>query len=218
MLRPVAASNGESGNRMSLLDIHRRAPSAWRAGIGGAALGFVGAVLWAFPAPLDASVTGLVPARTGGFGEMTCHQCHWDNPLNDPAGRLTLDGVPDVYTPGEQYLITVMLARPGTGRAGFQLAAREDGINMNSGSDAGLLQPGDGTSETVHDDAKRVTYLQHSPAAAEVTTSGAATWKFRWTAPTEGPVAFHVAANAANGDDSPLGDYVYTASAHSRPE
>jgi hypothetical protein len=37
-------------------------------------------------------------------------------------------------------------------------------------------------------------------------------WTFRWTAPADAPgraVVFHVAANAANDDDSPLGDFIY---------
>jgi hypothetical protein len=44
--------------------------------------------------------------------------------------------------------------------------------------------------------------------------------ELRWTAPEEArwPVAAHVAANAANDDDSPLGDFVYTTAAGSRPE
>jgi hypothetical protein len=101
-----------------------------------------GLAAW-LPLALVASVSDVVPARTGGFGEMTCQQCHWENPLNDPAGRLELDGVPAAYTPGEQYLITVSLARPGLARAGFQLTVREDGINMNAGTDAGVLRPTD---------------------------------------------------------------------------
>lgn len=191
---------------------------AWHLGLGVSAAAFAASLLCVLSRPLEASVSGLVPARTGGFGEMTCQQCHWENPLNDPPGRLTLDGIPETYTPGEQYLITLTLARPGLGRAGFQLAAREEGIDMNSGSDAGELRDADGRSERVQDDRKRVTYLQHSPAATDPRAPGAATWTFTWTAPPEGAVVFHAAANAANGDDSPLGDYIYTAVARSAPD
>lgn len=168
----------------------------------------------ALPLALHASVAGLVPARTGGFGEMTCQQCHWENALNDPAGRLTVEGIPQAYTPGEQYPITVTLARSGIGRAGFQLSAREDGINMNAGNDAGLLA-GDDDRVTVLA-GKRVSYAQHSPGGVQAST-GTQVWKLTWTAPVDGPVVFHVAANAANGDDSPLGDYIYTAIVTTRP-
>ena len=39
-----------------------------------------------------------------------------------------------------------------------------------------------------------------------------------WTAPDRGgPVIFHVAANAADGNESAAGDFVYTASGESAP-
>src|SRR5690606_8758969 len=40
------------------------------------------------------------PAHTGGFGEPTCQQCHFDAPLNDPGGALYVEGLPERYTPG----------------------------------------------------------------------------------------------------------------------
>jgi hypothetical protein len=175
-------------------------------------------MLCALPLALHASVSNVEPARTGGFGEITCQQCHWENPLNDPAGRIELAGVPDTYTPGEQYLITVTLARPDLRRAGFQMAAREDGINMGAGSNAGILGPTDELSQAVQGTPKPVTYVQHSEAGTRIDPPGTARWTVQWTAPeVEGvPVVFHVAANAANDDASPLGDFIYTASARSK--
>ncbi len=43
-------------------------------------------------------------------------------------------------------------------------------------------------------------------------TNAAAHWRIRWTAPAHprGAVVFHLAANAANDDESPLGDFIYT--------
>jgi hypothetical protein len=169
--------------------------------------------LGAVPLAVSASMSDLVPARTGGFGEMTCQQCHWDNPLNDPSGQFTLAGIPEAYTPGEQYLITVALARPGVTRAGFQLSAREDGINMSSGTDAGVLRPADELTVTGQGEARRVTYIQHSRAGSEAKAPGQITWTFEWTAPSaEIPVVFHAAGNASNDDASPLGDFIYTTS------
>jgi len=144
---------------------------------------------------------------------MTCQQCHWENPLNEPAGRLTIEGIPVTYTPGEQYLITVTLARPSLGRAGFQLSARDDSINMTGGSNAGVLASTDQTTHLATE--KLVTYIQHTRQGTNV-TGGTASWKFSWTAPDDGSVIFHAAANAANDDDSPLGDYIYTAIVRSR--
>ena len=171
-------------------------------------------VLCGVPLGVYASASDVVPAHTGGFGEMTCQQCHWENPLNEPAGRLTLDGIPESYTAGEQYLITVTLARPGIGRAGFQLSAREDVMAMNAGADAGTLGPADESLQTVQDDARRVTYIQHTRKGTTPSEPGLKKWRVQWTAPdTRVPVVFHVAANASNDDASPLGDFIYTATA-----
>jgi hypothetical protein len=162
---------------------------------------------------LKASSSGAIAARTGGFGEMTCQQCHWDNKLNEPPGLLRLTGIPKTYTPRQRYLITVTLARPGLARGGFQVAAREDLTKTNLSRDAGSLRAIDGVTELIRDDATQVTYLQHTKVGTEARTSGEAEWTFAWTAPDSGPVVFHVAANAANGDDSALGDFIYTTEA-----
>ena len=186
----------------------------WLIGVTGAA-GTAVALLGGPPA--HASASGPVPS-TGGFGEETCRQCHWENPLNDPAGALTVEGVPARYTPGEDYPITVSVRRPGLIRAGFQLSAREEGINMNAGSDAGVLASTNGMAEGVTAGPRGVTYMQHTAAGAAAVTGDTARWTFTWTAPDgEVPVAFHVAANASNGDDSPLGDWIYTAAVNATP-
>lgn len=188
-------------------------PYGWSPTLGfGAAL----CTLCVLPLALHASIAQVEPARTGGFGETTCQQCHWENPLNDPEGRIAVDGIPDTYTPGEQYLITVTLARPELRRAGFQMAAREDGINMSAGRNAGTLRPTDEFAEAV--EARGILYVQHTEAGAKVSPPGVATWRIAWTAPeSDGvPVVFHVAGNAANDDRSPLGDFIYTAVAATR--
>ena len=156
---------------------------------------------------LMASASGPVPGRTGGFGEMSCYQCHWDNPLNDPGGRLSL-GVPDTYIPGERYLITVAIAHPDLMRGGFQMSARfEDGRN------AGTLRNTDPLTAAVSDDMTHVTYIQHT-ALGSRKVQGESRWDVEWTAPPgAGQVIFHVAGNASNGDASPLGDFIYTTSA-----
>jgi hypothetical protein len=160
---------------------------------------------------LMASASGPIPARTGGFGEMSCHQCHWDNPLNDPGGRLSLAGVPDTYIPGERYLITVAIAHPELLKGGFQMSARvEDGKN------AGAFRSPDLLSAPIVDEATDVNYIQHTALGARK-VQGEARWDVEWTAPAgAGQVIFHVAGNASNGDASPLGDFVYTAVASSK--
>ena len=149
------------------------------------------------------------PAYTGGFGEPTCRACHADAPLNEASGTLAIDGIPDRYQPGRTYELEVTLRRDGMRRAGFELAARlADG--ERAGTQAGVVAPTDDRTVVALDSATRVAYLTHTLAGTSVAPGGTGRWTFRWTAPDAGAVAFHVAANAANDDDSPLGDFIYT--------
>jgi hypothetical protein len=70
--------------------------------------------------------------------------------------------------------------------------------------------------------AHDVAYAAHTAAGAAQARGGEVRWRVRWRAPSKaaGPVVFHLAANAGNAgndDDSELGDFVYLASAVSRP-
>ncbi|MBI4262755.1 MAG: hypothetical protein HY657_00115 [Acidobacteria bacterium] len=176
------------------------------------------AAMCAAPLALLASANAVVPARTGGFGEMTCHQCHSENPLNEPSGTIGLSGIPDTYTPGERYLITVTVARPQLVRAGFQVSARFE-RGERTGRNAGTFEPSDDRTEAVPDDGGRITYIQHTAIGSTVPSPGTGQWTFAWRAPSDpaAPVVFHAAANAANGDGLPLGDFIYTAIATSQP-
>lgn len=154
---------------------------------------------------------GPPPAHTGGFGEPTCRVCHAGAALNDPGGDLVVAGAPTTYESGRTYELEVILRRAGMLRAGFQLAARFQGVGMvPGGAAAGVLAPADDRAAVVPHPASGVPYLGHAAAGTEVRDS-AARWRFRWTAPdVVAPVVFHIAANAANDDGSPLGDFVYT--------
>jgi len=154
-------------------------------------------------------------ARTGGFGEPTCQQCHFGNPLNDPAGRLTVTGLPDRFVGDSTYLVTLRLTRPGMAKAGFELAVRTS-AGSDSGRQAGKLEPTDGksdVSDTTHAAFGRVQYARHTIFGSNVTSTDSTRWTVKWKAPAKptGAVVFHVAANAANDDASELSDYIYTA-------
>ena len=154
--------------------------------------------------------TGPPPGHTGGFGEPTCRACHSDAGLNEPGGELALRGAPASYEPGQTYQLEVVLRRAGMLRAGFQLAARfADGAA--SGAQAGVLAPGDARSFVTWDTLTHVSYIEHNLAGTAL-AGDSSHWIIRWTAPATatGPVSFNVAGNAANDDDSPLGDFIYT--------
>lgn len=153
-------------------------------------------------------------AHTGGFGEPTCAMCHAGSPLNAPGGSLALQGAPAAYEAGKRYRLTVALAREGMASAGFQLAAR-----CEDGAQAGGLSPAGAPRVGVADDAGTgVSYAHQTADGVEPERPGSTGWAVEWTAPAAGcgAVRFDVAANAANGDASALGDYVYTRSLAAR--
>ena len=143
-------------------------------------------------------------AHTGGFGEPTCLQCHFDGALNEPGGELQVDGLPRAYTPGETYALDVRVAHDAMERGGFQMAARF-AEGAHEGRQAGHFTA---EAEVVVESAEGVEYVRQ--AASELVPDSMH-WLVRWTAPdtAKGPVVFHAAANASNGDESPFGDYVY---------
>ena len=153
---------------------------------------------------------GPPPAHTGGFGEPTCRECHFDAELNEPGGTVTIVGPPS-YAPGQTYRLDLLLRRAGMLRGGFQLAARFE-AGDSAGRPAGNLAPADARTAVVWDTTTHVGYIEHTEAGTAV-TNATARWTIHWTAPASahGPVVFHIAANAANDDDSPLGDFIYTA-------
>ena len=147
--------------------------------------------------------------RTGGFGELTCIECHLDLELNALGGALLIDGIPDSFTPGASYVITVVVEGEGMGSAGFQAAARfREGERI--GETAGSLAPLDG--RTIVRGEGGVDYINHTVEGSELGPGDVASWSFEWVAPGDAaPVVFHVTGNSANGDNSPLGDLIYTA-------
>jgi hypothetical protein len=151
---------------------------------------------------------GAPPGFSGGFKEDSCHACHFHAEVNAPGGRVSIEGVPERFAAGARYTLTVTLTRTGMKRAGFQLSARfKDG-----GAQAGSLAPGPTERDRLTVERQGgVQYAGHKKAGSAVGTADAARWTIEWTAPDRGsPVIFHVAANAADGDDSTDGDFVYT--------
>ena len=164
-------------------------------------------------------VDGPPPAHTGGFGEPTCAACHLGATVDSTGGSLQVTA-PATFTPGGEHAVEVRLVRAGMRRAGFQLSARFAGGPL-AGQQAGELVPAEPPEPPVQVvTAHTVSYAGHTPATAERIEGGTALWRLRWRAPVgaaASAVVFHAAANAADYDDSELGDRVYVASATSRP-
>jgi hypothetical protein len=166
----------------------------------------------------NAFVEGPPPATTGGFGEETCRKCHYDFEENDPAGSLLLEGFPETYVVGRQYTLTIRLMHPRLERGGFELAARF-ASGDNEGRQAGFLESSDDRVSIVSSADAATHFARQTRAGSAPQTKGQSAWTVRWRAPETGsaPIVFHVAANAANFDDSPLGDYPYSAQQTVRP-
>jgi hypothetical protein len=156
------------------------------------------------------------PARyTGGFSEPTCVSCHFEGQVNQAPGRLALVGVPEQYEGGKVYPVTVTLTRPGMMIAGFELSVR-----FESGAQAGTLEllPEDKgkIGLTVERD---VQYAHHLRPGTSRVVSDTSRWTLRWTAPTNpAPVLFNAVGNAADSDDSPLGDFIFATEVIARPQ
>ena len=183
-----------------------------------AAAALAAAALIAVPA-LAASSAVRYPenpplAHTGGFGEPTCHACHFESPPIADSDALSVTGIPAQVAPGEAYPLEVRLTSPGMRRAGFQLAIRF-AEGKKAGGQAGTLASADdraatGTSET---DSLRIMYAHHTRAGTALTSTDTAIWRLVWTAPESAArIMIHVVANAANDDASEFGDIIHTRS------
>jgi hypothetical protein len=150
----------------------------------------------------------LTGTFTGGFGEETCRSCHFDFDLNPEKGSLDIADIPDNISKGEKIDIEISVEREELGAAGFQLSAR-----YKDGSQAGRFKIEDKKrimfSEVVPDSLQ---YVQHSKIGSNPVGKNKNRWTVTWQAPDSisGPVLLNIAANAANGDQSEFGDYIYT--------
>lgn len=173
------------------------------------------AVLCLLAASIRAYPTGPDPAVTGGFGERTCAGigCHGTYELNEGRkamlGDIVIEGLPKQYEPGKTYPVKLMISHTQDRRHwGFQLAARVKA----SGAQAGELKPANGTTQILTE--KGIQYIEHTEDGIQSNT-----FEFNWTAPASpvGEVVMHASGNAADGDVSPEGDYIYSTSVDVSP-
>ncbi len=171
-----------------------------------------------------ATITGVLnpekppPGHTGGFGEPSCISCHLGNDVNAFGGSVTIKGLPDRFVGEKHYPITVILKAEDTEVAGFQITARYDAPNDEQyGQSAGEIRSiNSRVTNTIGDNG--VSYAQHTPQGLINYSSDSISWSMEWIAPSKGSsVAFHVAANSGNGDNSPLSDLVYTSNEVTHP-
>ncbi|MET0626547.1 MAG: PQQ-dependent sugar dehydrogenase [Pyrinomonadaceae bacterium] len=140
-------------------------------------------------------------------GELDCADCH-TTPAQS-TGTLTL-GVPQNYTPGQTYDITVAHSTADQTRVrwGFEMTALDAADER-----AGSFAPADELTRVISGEGPFPgrEYVEHTSNGTFPGQQNGASWTFRWTAPTEdvGPVTFYVAGNQANGDGNSSGDNIY---------
>jgi len=150
----------------------------------------------------------LTGAFTGGFGEETCRSCHFDYDLNPEGGSLSVSGIPEQISKGERFEIEISVSRENIRAGGFQLSAR-----FKDGTQAGNFEVAQNErimlSKFVPDTLQ---YVQHSEDGTIASGKGTTRWTVNWQAPTLASsdiVIFNISGNAANGDQSEFGDFIY---------
>jgi hypothetical protein len=150
----------------------------------------------------------LVGAFTGGFGEETCHSCHFDYDLNWDEGELSVQGIPESIEEGKTYELELIVTRDDMGKSGFQMTSR-----FKDGRQAGSFQIAENDrmmfTKQVPDSLE---YLQHSIKGTKPVEDGKISWAVVWEAPEKvsDVIYFNITSNAANGDQSEFGDWIYT--------
>jgi hypothetical protein len=153
---------------------------------------------------------GPPPANTGAPGEGTCNDCHSSFSINSQGGSVKLAGLPQNYTPGMQYNLTVTVAQTNMMRWGFEITALTD-----DGSAAGtfVITDTDKTQLITDNSTGKVrNYVEHTLDGSQRGVKDSANFNFAWMAPASniGNITFYLAGNAANGDGTMFGDAIYT--------
>jgi hypothetical protein len=153
---------------------------------------------------------------TGAPGEETCRHCHDSFPLNVPGGLLTIEGFPEIYTPGETYHVTVRLTSQSGLRWGFEatvLSAKKRPVGKL------LVTDRDHTKLTTGIVLTDRVYVEQKEAGSYGGQREGASWTFDWRAPKKdkGPITIYAAGNAANDNEQKTGDFIYSAEATAQP-
>src|SRR5262245_19495798 len=145
-----------------------------------------------------------LPPVSGVFAGQTCAMsgCHTGNPPNAPGGTLTVTGLPSNYVSGQTYDVQVSIARGNALLYGFQMTSVDEVKQQ-----AGTFQRVDNRAAIEFTGGLMV--IQHTLSGVQLSHG---VFNFKWTAPdiTTGPVRINVAANAANGNSTTSGDFIYT--------
>ena len=166
-----------------------------------------------------ANSSGPPPAHTNAPGEANCVACHSDFPANSGGGSVVISGLPNHYTPGAQYPVTVTVNQTNAVVFGFQTTS-VDNSNQTAGSFTLPIQNPQQTQIVqgiVNIGGTNISrrYVEHTQNGIIPTQFNTKSWTFNWTAPAQraGRVRFFASGNGANSDGTTSGDYIYTMNA-----
>lgn len=166
-------------------------------------LAVLGSAAWAIS-------IGPADEASGAPGDATCVVCHGDFALNAGPGAFSIEALAGSYGPADTIPLTVHLAQAGQSRWGFELTALDAAAQP-----VGQLI----LLDTLHTQYSAAVngrqYVKHTLTGTYAATPNQAPgWTLAWVAPTSdaGPVTFHATGNAANGDGTSAGDYIYSTS------
>ena len=176
---------------------------------------------------LYAHAAGPDPRHTAAPGDdpLACATsgCHVGTPLNGGGGNVSVNFPNGMsYTPGVAQTFSIVITDSKAKVYGFQMSARleSDLVNGQAGDftagtgqivlcAAGLGSPGLFKPKAGCPANNPVEFIEHYLAPFKTNTISVT-----WTPPatSSGNIRIYVAANAANGDTTEVGDHIYTAS------
>jgi len=159
--------------------------------------------------------SGPFSGLSGAPGDGDCTQCHGSFPLNSgvAAGIATFDVTPTPETTVSGNPITLDVGFPTTTRMrhGFEATVRDSTGTTGTAGFTGNFTLTDPANTTFALFGSDPTYVTHNSSG-----SFQSSWSVDWApdaSTPSGPITVYAAGNAANGNGSSSGDYIFTTSA-----
>lgn len=156
---------------------------------------------------MQAHSSGAPERVSGAPGERNCTLCHTGS-ANTGSGQVRIEMVGATnYTPGQTSRMCVVIEDGSARRWGFELSARPAN---NPDGNAGSLKESDDSTQVLMEGISQ--WITHTSSGTRLGTRGPVAFEFDFTAPASdiGPIVFYASANAANGNNAPSGDNIYT--------